>query len=228
MPGVCFDGLLGLLTHFVVNQTIEDNYFYRLWPAALDVVLSRQQAQARRWWMGSLKFAIGLEPPFLRILPAAFTSSFLLPLLPSCCWIGVLKVFFCSFWKVSFLIVLVVLWILMKTCWIRNLFSVFSSLETFVFWSENLVLIFLDQQLFQDQELSIRIIQNLSWRSLKIFKMSICSRSVFVWEPWKVASLGVLNSLSPAVFFLWLYYTTAGPLRLFADSTRLEGIICTY
>ena len=46
---------------------------------------------------GSLKFAIGLEPPFLRILPAAFTSSFLLPLLPSCCWIGVLKVFFCSF-----------------------------------------------------------------------------------------------------------------------------------
>ena len=133
MPGVCFDGLLGLLTHFVVNQTIEDNFFYRLWPAAFDVVLSRQQAQARRWWMGSLKFAIGLEPPFLRILPAAFTSSFLLPLLPSCCWIGVLKVFFCSFWKVSFLIVLVVLWILRKTCWIRNLFSVFSSLETFVF-----------------------------------------------------------------------------------------------
>lgn len=102
MPGVCFDGLLGLLTHFVVNQTIEKNFFYRLWPAAFDVVLSRQQAQARRWWMGSLKFAIGLEPPFLRILPAAFTSSFLLPLLPSCCWIGVLKVFFCSFLKSFF------------------------------------------------------------------------------------------------------------------------------
>ena len=25
-----------------------------------------QQAQARRWWIGSLKFAIGLEPPSLR------------------------------------------------------------------------------------------------------------------------------------------------------------------
>ena len=30
-----------------------------------------------------------------------------------------------------------------------------------------------------------------------------------VWKMfWKVASLGVVVSLSPAVFFLWLYYTT--------------------
>ena len=52
---------------------------------------------------------------------------------------------------------------------------------------------------------------------------------------WKVASLGVLISLSPAVFFLWLYYTTALHFRLFADRTRLlcnicaySGLICTY
>ena len=39
-------------------------YDLRLWMRSL----SCQQAQVRRWWMGSLKFAIGLEPPSLRIL----------------------------------------------------------------------------------------------------------------------------------------------------------------
>ena len=82
MLGVFFDGTLSLLTHFVGNQPSFGSFFYRLWPAAFDVVLSRQQAQARRWWMGSLKFAIGSEPPFLRILPAAFTSSFRYPYCP--------------------------------------------------------------------------------------------------------------------------------------------------
>ena len=60
------------------------------------------------------------------------------------------------------------------------------------------------------------------------FKMSVCSRSVFMKICWKVATLGVLNSLSPAVFFLWLYYITALVFRLFADPTILLCNICAY
>ena len=37
---------------------------YRWWPAASDAVLRFQQTQARRWWIGSLKLAIGLESSF--------------------------------------------------------------------------------------------------------------------------------------------------------------------
>ena len=58
------------------------------------------------------------------------------------------------------------------------------------------------------------------------FKMSVCSRSVFMKICWKVATLGVLNSLSPAVFFLWLYYITALGFRLFADRTSFICNIC--
>lgn len=40
------------------------------------------------------------------------------------------------------------------------------------------------------------------------------------------ASLGVVYSLSPAVFFLWLYYTTAPGIRLFADMPTMQRKIC--
>ena len=50
-----------------------------------------QQAQARRWWMGSLKFAIGLEPPSLRNTAGGLynffpVSSFALVLLDRSPW----------------------------------------------------------------------------------------------------------------------------------------------
>ena len=61
------------------------------------------------------------------------------------------------------------------------------------------------------------------------FKMSVCSRLVFVGKCFKkVASLGVLISLSPAVFFLWLYYSIAMAFRLFAERTILSWNICAY
>ena len=50
-----------------------------------------QQAQARRWWIGSLKFAIGLEPPSLRNTAGGLynffpVSSFALVLLDRSPW----------------------------------------------------------------------------------------------------------------------------------------------
>ena len=60
-------------------------------------------------------------------------------------------------------------------------------------------------------------------QDVDLFTMGLCWRAFG-----KVASLGVLISLSPAVFFLWLYYTTALRFRLFADRTRLLCNICAY
>lgn len=127
---------------------------------------SFQQAQARRWWMGSLKFAIGSRASFhpkscrrpLQFLP--FSSR-------------------CP----------------------RAAGS--ESLKCFLFHSPTL---------------------GNFWKIF--FKMSVCSRSVFMKICWKVATLGVLNSLSPAVFFLWLYYITALGFRLFADRTSFICNIC--
>ena len=42
--------------------------------------------------MGSLKFAIGLEPPFIRNPAGGLYNFFLCFPLPSCCWIGVPEV----------------------------------------------------------------------------------------------------------------------------------------
>ena len=123
---------------------------------------SFQQAQARRWWMGSLKFAIGSRASFhpkscrrpLQFLPCSSRC-------PRAAGSESLK---CSFFTFP----------LREIC----------------------------------------------------FKMSVCSRSVFMKICWKVATLGVLNSLSPAVFFLWLYYSTHLEIRLFAEQTILRWIIC--
>lgn len=61
MRGVFKLAAPGLTSVFVENRTISTFILCRLRPTAFDVVLSPQQAQARRWWMGSLKFAMGLS-----------------------------------------------------------------------------------------------------------------------------------------------------------------------
>ena len=53
--------------------------------------------------MGSLKFAIGLEPPSLRIEPAAFTISFRFPYCPRAAGSESLKCFHFSFFGRFFL-----------------------------------------------------------------------------------------------------------------------------
>ena len=123
---------------------------------------SFQQAQARRWWMGSLKFAIGSRASFHP-----------------------------------------------KSCRRPLQFLPFSSRCPRAAGSESLKCSFFT---FPLREIC--------------FKMSVCSRSVFMKICWKVATLGVLNSLSPAVFFLWLYYITALGFRLFADRTSFICNIC--
>ena len=123
---------------------------------------SFQQAQARRWWMGSLKFAIGSRASFHP-----------------------------------------------KSCRRPLQFLSFSSRCPRAAGSESLKCSFFT---FPLREIC--------------FKMSVCSRSVFMKICWKVATLGVLNSLSPAVFFLWLYYITALGFRLFADRTSFICNIC--
>ena len=124
---------------------------------------SFQQAQARRWWMGSLKFAIGSRASFHP-----------------------------------------------KSCQRPLQFLSFSSHCPRAAGSESLKCFFFT---FPFQKI--------------FFKMSVCSRSVLVGKCFKkVASLGVLISLSPAVFFLWLYYTTALRFRLFADRTTFICNIC--
>ena len=65
-----------------------------------------------------------------------------------------------------------------------------------------------------------QLVENLL-QDVDLFTMGLCWRAF-----WKVASLGVLISLSPAVFFLWLYYTTALRFRLFADRTTFICNIC--
>lgn len=93
MLGSFFDGTLGLLTHFVVNQP--------------SFGITLLQVMTCGFWCGSFASA-GPGPPvmngifkvchwtwasFLANWAGGLYSFFPVPLLPSCCWIGVLKVF---------------------------------------------------------------------------------------------------------------------------------------
>ena len=93
LRGLFFDGTLGLLTHFVVNQS--------------SFGINLLQVTTCGFWCGSFASA-GPGPPVMNGIFkvchwtwASFLANpagglyiiFPVPLLPSCCWIGVLKVF---------------------------------------------------------------------------------------------------------------------------------------
>ena len=93
LRGLFFDGTLGLLTHFVVNQS--------------SFGINLLQVTTCGFWCGSFASA-GPGPPvmngifkvchwtwasFLANWAGGLYDIFPVPLLPSCCWIGVLKVF---------------------------------------------------------------------------------------------------------------------------------------